>query len=212
MATPAFVLPARVKGFHNYFEFTAETGVILAQLGYGFGRAMLTLPQSNVNGAAQWAEPLQKRILLTLQRVAMVAEATRREFLLAPILFDVSVAVDAELHSEYAVNVSPQLRGQLDFYLEKQSALLVVEAKNADMARGFTQLAAELIALDNFAAPEIPTLYGVVSVGDVWRFGVLDRARKHITQDIRQFTLPDDLPELLSTLTGILANVPERKS
>ncbi len=138
----------------------------------------------------------------------MVAETTRREFFLAPILFDVSVTVDAELHSEYAVNVSPRLRGRLDFYLEKQSALLVVEAKNADMARGFTQLDAELIALDAFADPRIPTLYGAVSVGDVWRFGTLHRETKQVTQDIRQFTLPDDLPELLATLTGILSNTP----
>ncbi len=204
MSTPAFVLPARVKDFHDYFEFTAETGVILGQLGYGFGRQVLSLPQSDTGSSADWTEPLRKRILLTLQRVAMVSEATRREFLLAPILFDVSVAVDAELHSEYAVNVSPQLRGRLDFYLEKRSALLVVEAKNADMARGFTQLAAELIALDAFAEPGMPMLYGAVSVGDVWRFGVLNRAEKHVTQDIRQFTLPDDIAELLTVLTGIL--------
>ena len=138
----------------------------------------------------------------------MVAEATRREFLLAPILFDVSVAVDAELHSEYAVNVSPQLRGRLDFYLEKQSGLLVVEAKNADMARGFTQLAAELVALDMFADAQTPVLYGAVSVGDVWRFGTLNRATKQVTQDIHQFTLPDDIGDLLAVLTGILLDEP----
>ncbi len=65
MATPSLVLPAHVECFHDYFEFTAETGVIIAQLGYGFSRAMLSLSRSDM-GAADWVIPLQDRILLTL--------------------------------------------------------------------------------------------------------------------------------------------------
>ena len=41
-----------------------------------------------------------------------------------------------------------QLKGSLDYYLYSVGKLLVIEAKNADLAKGFTQLAVELIALD----------------------------------------------------------------
>ncbi len=64
-----------------------------------------------------WAEPLRSRIVTALNRIAMNAEVTRREFLLAPMLFDVSLATGAELHSEFAVDVGPRLHGSLDYYL-----------------------------------------------------------------------------------------------
>jgi len=51
-------------------------------------------------------------------------------------------------------------------------------------------------------------IHGAVSVGDTWRFGVLDRARKHITQDIGQFNVPADLDDLLAVLVGVLKNAP----
>lgn len=45
--------------------------------------------------------------------------------------------------------VNEQLKSTLDYYLQSQDQeLLVIEAKNADMQRGFTQLAVELIAVD----------------------------------------------------------------
>ncbi len=204
---PPFTLPDVVTGFHQYFAFTAETGAVLAELGYTFERDALTLPRRPEDVGA-WADHLRSRSNLVLRRIGMNAEITRREFLIAPLLLEVSLAVDAELHSEYAVNVSPRLHGSLDYLLQKDNALVVVEAKQADMARGFTQLAAELVALDAFAPDEMPLLHGAVSVGDTWRFGVLDRARKHITQDIGQFNVPADLDDLLAVLVGTLKNAP----
>ncbi|MDB9535014.1 hypothetical protein PN451_03980 [Dolichospermum planctonicum CS-1226] len=38
------------------------------------------------------------------------------------------------------------LKGNLDYLLRSRESLLVIEAKNNDLARGFTQLAVELIA------------------------------------------------------------------
>ncbi len=88
----------------------------------------------------------------------------------------------------------------------------MVEAKQADLSRGFTQLGAELIALDQFAEADSPVLYGAVSVGDVWRFGMLERQAKRITQDINLFSLPNDFDRLLATLTGILLGAPAKQS
>lgn len=43
-----------------------------------------------------------------------------------------------------------------------------------------------------------------VTMGDVWRFGKLERGLKQITQDLSLFKIPDDLDPLLKSLLGIL--------
>lgn len=47
-------------------------------------------------------------------------------------------------------------------------------------------------------------LYGAVTIGNLWIFGVLDIAAQSITQDIGSYTLPDDLEDLVRILVGIL--------
>lgn len=54
------------------------------------------------------------------------------------------------LNVEYPVAVNHQLQGSLDYLLQHQQTLLVIEAKNEDLERGFLQLAIELIALDQW--------------------------------------------------------------
>jgi hypothetical protein len=44
--------------------------------------------------------------------------------------------------------VNEFLRGNLDYYLQGAHNIVVIEAKQADLTKGFTQLAVELIALD----------------------------------------------------------------
>jgi len=65
-------------------------------------------------------------------------------------------------------------------------------------------LAVELIALDMWLEPDEKPLYGCISVGDIWRFGVLDRQRKEVTEDLNTYNVPGELELLLSILVGIL--------
>jgi hypothetical protein len=44
----------------------------------------------------------------------------------------------------------------------------------------------------------------VITIGDLWRFGRLDRAQKRILKDIDSFRVPSDLEELFRVLIGIL--------
>ena len=46
--------------------------------------------------------------------------------------------------------------------------------------------------------------YGAVTIGDVWRFGKLERNQQQITQDLNLFKVPDDLDSLVRVLLGIL--------
>ncbi|NET61595.1 MAG: hypothetical protein F6K47_37385 [Symploca sp. SIO2E6] len=52
------------------------------------------------------------------------------------------------------------LKGTLDYYFPD---LLVIEAKRDNLDHGFTQLAVELIALDQWINSESPILYGAVT-------------------------------------------------
>ncbi len=79
-----------------------------------------------------------------------------------------------------------------------------MEAKQADLSRGFTQLAVELIALDQWTNSDAPVLYGAVTTGEDWRFGTFHRQTRHIVQDIKLYRVPEGLEELLRVLVGIV--------
>ncbi len=93
----------------------------------------------------------------------------------------------------------------MDYFVFAKHKVLIVEAKNAELERGFKQLAVELIALDRWLddSPD-PLLYGAVSIGNVWQFGILDRAAKSFTQDINTYTVPKDVRDVLAFLCAIL--------
>ena len=85
-------------------------------------------------------------------------ETARREIFIAPIVSELVRITHARLSIEYPLQVTPQLQGSLDYYLRTQTHLLVKEAKQADLTRGFTQLAMEMIALDQWTELTAPTL------------------------------------------------------
>lgn len=66
---------------------------------------------------------------------------------IAPVLIELVRLTDAQLDIEYSIDAGAQLRGELDYFLSQGEHLLVIEAKNADLTRGLTELAVELIAL-----------------------------------------------------------------
>ncbi len=82
--------------------------------------------------------------------------------------------------------------------------MIVLEAKNADLARGFTQLAVELIALDQWLENDQPTVLGAVTTGDIWQFGQLNRQEKLIIQGIKLFVIPDELEAVFQILRAAL--------
>ncbi|WP_228024820.1 hypothetical protein [cf. Phormidesmis sp. LEGE 11477] len=84
----------------------------------------------------------------------------------------------------------------------------MVEAKNADISRGFTQLGVELIALDRLVSADVSTLYGIVTTGDTWKFGQLLRDQQKILRDTDIYGVPTDLERLLSVLMGIVQPLP----
>ena len=188
--------------FRQYFELPFEPDDILAELGYALDRAELNL--ALYSGELDRLEESQRRIRENLQYASLTSEQARRELLVAPIITDLCHYTRSQLRIEYLLVVNDWLKGNLDYFVRANNTLLVVEAKNENLARGFTQLAAELIALDHWSNTEQSMLYGAVTTGDIWKFGQLDRSEKRIVQDINLYRVPADFENLMRILVAIL--------
>ncbi len=151
---------------------------------------------------------LQAQIEENLTYVDLNSETARREILVAPLLLRICRIAHSKLKIEYPIHVDDRLKGSLDYYIQSQqgtqSNFLVIEAKQADLTKGFTQLAVELIALDQWIESDAPMLCGAVTTGDIWKFGILDRTNKTITQDLNLYRVPADLEVLMQILVGLL--------
>ncbi|MDY6781443.1 MAG: hypothetical protein SW833_02630 [Cyanobacteriota bacterium] len=192
--------------FSDYFKLNFYIEDILTYFGYTFQAEALTLPCSNRQ--LDRLDSLRQRLEESLPLVTLDSEAARREFLIAPVLMDLMHYTHVKVKVSYPLMVTEQLKGTLDYYLQSQNHLLIIEAKDENLQRGFTQLSAELIALDlaieQGLQPESEQLYGAVSIGNIWQFGRLHRDRKQIVQDLNLYRVPADLEELMRILVTII--------
>lgn len=200
----AILDPSKTYTFRNYFEIRIDALELAQYFGYGFARKQLTL--KSYSGELDRLESLQTDILEILPRLVRSNEQAKREALIFPVVKTVAHYADTFLRIEYPLKVSEQLQGTVDYLLsiDNLQQLTVIEAKQGDIDYGFTQLAAELIALDQWEqSPSVeiqPVLTGAVTIGDLWRFGQLDRREKKISEDINSYRVPEDLDMLLRKL------------
>lgn len=190
--------------FARYAEITAERDDILADLGGTMSSRQLTFP--SYSGELH-LDDLRDRLIDAFQFTTISSEQARREFLIAPIISFVCRHTQQKVRVEYPLSVSNWLKGTLDYYFQA-SNLLIIEAKRENLYTGFTQLAAELIALDQWTESDRPLLYGAVSTGQIWQFGRFERATKHLTEDLTLYRIPQELEILTRTLIGIIAEQP----
>ena len=194
--------PNRSYTFSNYFELNADPFDLVAEFGYFLTRSPLQLPQ--------FSEPLEQvnflkeRIDNILPYVDLNNETARREIFIAPIVSELVRITHARLRIEYPIQVTPQLQGSLDYYLRTQTHLLVIEAKQADLTRGFTQLAMEMIALDQWTELTAPSFLGAVTTGNIWQFGVLHRSSKQIEQGLNLYRVTEDIEAVVRILLAAL--------
>ncbi|PIE32825.1 hypothetical protein CSA56_14100 [candidate division KSB3 bacterium] len=189
--------------FSDYFNLSYPTKEIVAEFGYTYELQKMPLPHGHVTAALQ---KLKTAFYHKLPRISLTSEAAKREVLVAPILLELMEYIDVNLDIEYPVYVNDWLKGNIDYLLRSTQEFVVVEAKNADMEKGFSQLAVELIAMEQYLEEyQQGILYGAVTVGNLWQFGALERTQKRICKDIDTFRIPSDLEELFPVLLGILA-------
>jgi hypothetical protein len=180
------------------------TDEIVAELGYSFSTQEITLPLSS-EADKELLGNLRSAYYAVIPKISVNSEAAKRELMIAPVLHGVLRTTDARLNIEYPVDVDARLSGMIDYLFRSKHQLIVIEAKKGDIEKGFNQLAAEMIAVDKYEENDSPNiLYGAVSIGEVWRFAILERENKKLVKDVHTFRFPEDLETIFSILKGIL--------
>ncbi|MEM8642137.1 MAG: hypothetical protein AAGG51_25495 [Cyanobacteria bacterium P01_G01_bin.54] len=185
--------------FSQYGMLPFDTADVLAEFGVSFRSTALQLPEQHPLDPT----PLRDELAENLALVDPTSEIARRESLIFPVLKTVCKFIQSPLKIEYSIRVSDQLKGNVDYFIPAPQNLVIIEAKNADLGKGFTQLAVELIALDQWTDAPVDCLYGAVTTGETWKFGLFHRQKKLIQKDINTYGVPNDLAKVLAILFGI---------
>ncbi|RKZ39814.1 MAG: hypothetical protein DRQ49_10325 [Gammaproteobacteria bacterium] len=190
--------------FSDYFEMNNPTEEIVGEFGYSFSYEVISLPQSSDYNMTD-IKKLQETYYQFLPKIFFNSEMAKREFLIAPILIEVAKNTDSKINVEYAIEVDDKLSGSLDYLIRSNQELLVIEAKKGDLDKGFNQLSAQLIALDKYEEGDFGNiLYGAITIGEVWKFGTLNRSEKQIIKDINSYTIPSEVEKVFSILMGLV--------
>ncbi|NEO82144.1 hypothetical protein [Moorena sp. SIO4G3] len=198
--------------FSDYFAMTNPTEEIVGEFGYSFAIEVIDLPKST-NYDLDIIENLNHTYYTIIPKISLTSEIAKREFLIAPLILEIAKLLPVKVNVEYPLDINDQLGGALDYLLKSNQNLIIIEANKKDIDAGFNQLAAELIALDKYEESEsIEIIYGAVTLGDIWKFGTLDRKRKHIAKTIQSQTIPRDTEEIFSILIRILSLKPGQSS
>jgi hypothetical protein len=205
---PKVLNPSETYTFSKYFDLPYAPQDILADLGCTLERTddIHTLPYSQAE--LTWIPALSDSLKRRLKRINTTTEQARREALIFPVIDQICDQLNYSINIEYALSVSNWLKGSLDYYISSPHNLLIIEAKQSDLTKGFTQLAVELIALDQWLNHSVPTLYGAVSTGEIWKFGTFHRDTRHVTECLTLHPIPQALEFVIRTLIGILHTEP----
>lgn len=142
-------------------------------------------------------------------------EKARSEFLIAPILAELWLLNDQQIGVlsgvEFDVDETQGLNGFCDYIITRSPELIfirapilmMVEAKNEDMKKGYAQCIAEMIAAQRFNTQEnshTEKIYGAVTIGEKWKFMELEGSTVRIDSH-------DYYIEHLSKILGILLHL-----
>ncbi|MGH2414584.1 MAG: hypothetical protein ACRDEA_13055 [Microcystaceae cyanobacterium] len=154
----------------------------------------------------------------SLPLVASASEKARSEGIIYPVLLEVRRIVNRQISlfsgEDFTVDEAVGLNGVCDFLLSRSPevleieapAIVIVEAKKADLRTGFGQCIAEMVAAQRFNAAKnrpIPAIYGSVCSGTQWRFLKLEE--NTVTIDLRDYPLPP-VEQILGMLVWMVQN------
>ena len=139
----------------------------------------------------------------SLPLAASGSEKARSEGIIYPVLLEVRRILKGRVSlfsgEDFSVDESLGLNGVCDFLLSRSPELLeieapavvIIEAKKADLRTGFGQCIAEMVAAQKFNGAKnkpISRIYGAVSSGTQWRFLKLEK--RTVTIDLIDYPLP----------------------
>ncbi|MFM7576946.1 MAG: hypothetical protein ACKO5Q_08425 [Microcystaceae cyanobacterium] len=189
--------------FSRIFEMRIAAQDLAQELGYQFTRKWLNLTQ--YTGDLDRLSDLENRLNEILPYFDLSNETSRREVLISPIILDLVHYTKSEVRIEYPLKITNQLQGYLDYWIQNQQNILVIEAKKEDLDYGLTQLVAELVALDQWENMAQQTeILGAITTGKIWEFCKLYRLTKSIEQGLNSYRVPEDLDTLMRILVHSL--------
>ena len=135
--------------------------------------------------AVQPSAMIGKYVQETLPLASVGSEKARSELIVSPILIETRRLLHQSISvfsgEDFTVDESLGLNGICDFLISQSpeilsieaSAVVLVEAKKADIASGLGQCVAEMVAAQRFNKEheqDLPCIYGIVTNGILWRF------------------------------------------
>jgi hypothetical protein len=146
------------------------------------------------------------------------SDASRANLVITPILREVY----KEFHTRYSfwiqksITYNEKLTGAPDYIIATRSALgktvlefplvIVVEAKKNDFEQGWGQCLAELVAAQKLNGESGKRVYGIVTDGELWKFGLL--VNDTFISNTEGYTV-GDLAELFGALHSIFMLIVE---
>ncbi|MCC5634387.1 hypothetical protein LC593_00685 [Nostoc sp. CHAB 5844] len=161
-------------------------------------------------------ETINKRLSLAL---AVNTEKARSEWLVSPILSELKDILSKEISlfsgTDFTVDPALGLSGVCDFLISRSPeqleieapALVVVEAKKADLNPGIGQCIAEMVAAQMFNEMNnspIPIIYGAITSGDRWKFLKLES--QTVTIGLTEYNIPP-VDKVLGILLSFVSNI-----
>jgi hypothetical protein len=142
-------------------------------------------------------------------------EKARSEFIIAPVLAELWFLADQQISLfsgvDFTVDPVNGLAGVCDYVITRSRerlfisapVILVVEAKNEDMRRGYAQCVAEMVGARRFneqeeTGPDV--VYGAVTLGERWKF--LELAGQTVRVDAADYYIKD-----IDKIMGILLHM-----
>lgn len=135
--------------------------------------------------------------------VATGSEKAKSELIISPVLVEVRRILNRQVSlfsgEDFNVDESLGLNGRCDFLIShspellaiEAPAIIIVEAKQADLKSGIGQCVAEMVAAQKFNIAKqkpLPTIYGVLTNGNQWQFLKLETTI--VTIDFTIYPLP----------------------
>ncbi|MBD2180217.1 hypothetical protein [Aerosakkonema funiforme] len=135
--------------------------------------------------------------------VATGSEKARSELIISPVLVEVRRILNRQISmfsgEDFNVDESLGLNGRCDFLISRSTeqlaieapAIIIVEAKQADLKTGIGQCVAEMVAAQKFNEAKqkpLSILYGSVSNGLQWQF--LKLSGTEVIIDLNVYSLP----------------------
>jgi hypothetical protein len=203
MSQPRKLLEDRPYSFSEIFQLNIPTADLVPALGYGFSREFVEFsaqPPVDVSS-------LEQEFREVLPYTDLNSEQARRETIVSSIVKFLVRRLQCRLSYEYSIQ-SERLYGNVDYFLQKQFQVVVIEAKRNDLENGFNQLAAELIALDrsDYTDTRQTVLTGFLTTGTIWQVATLHRPQSRIVLSLHSYRVPEDLQTLVPVLISALSN------